>query len=210
MAEARASFQFASAAQQSDAATLGMWTFLATEVLFFGALIAAYSASRLIDPAGVAAVARHTKIVLGTINTAILLTSSAFMATAVELSGAGRRRAAALSLAATAALGLAFLAVKAWEYYLDYGERLVPALNFDLARYGGAAERFFLFYFFATGLHAVHLTIGILMVGWLAVRSGRGRGPGQTMVRLIGLYWHFVDVVWIFLFPLIYLVGRNG
>jgi cytochrome c oxidase subunit 3 len=210
MAEARASFQYATLAQQSEAATLGMWAFLATEILFFGALIAAYSASRLADPAGIAAAARHTNLILGTLNTAILLTSSAFMATAVEASGAGRRRAALLLLAATCALGLAFLAVKGWEYRLDYGERLVPALDFDLGTYGGAGERFFLFYFLATGLHAVHLTIGILLVAWLAVRTARSRPPTETAARLTGLYWHFVDIVWIFLFPLIYLVGRSG
>jgi cytochrome c oxidase subunit 3 len=210
MAEGRAAFQYATAAQQGDAATLGMWTFLATEVLFFGALIAAYSATRVTDPAGIAAAARHTNIVLGALNTAILLTSSAFMATAVEAGKAGRRRGALFSLAATGALGLAFLAVKGWEYYLEYGERLVPALNFDLGRYGGAGERFFLFYFLATGLHAVHLIIGILLVAWLAARTVRARPPNDTVARLIGLYWHFVDIVWIFLFPLIYLVGRNG
>ena len=209
MAEPRPAFQYASAAQQSEAATLGMWTFLATEVLFFGALIAAYSAYRLTHAEAFAEAARHTRIVLGTANTFILLTSSAFMATAVEASAAGRRRTATLCLALTAALGLAFLAVKGWEYRLEYGEQLVPGLNFDLARYGGVAQLFFLFYFFATSVHALHLTLGIILVGGLASRSAAGAPAQPGSVRLIGLYWHFVDVVWIFLFPLIYLVGRN-
>ena len=209
MAEQPPAFQFASAVQQREAATLGMWTFLATEVLFFGALIAGYSAYRLIHPEAFVEAARHTKIVLGTANTAILLTSSAFMATAVEANEGGSRRAAILCLAATALLGLAFLAIKGWEYELEYGEHLVPGLNFDPARYGDVAQLFFLFYFFATGLHALHLTIGIALVGGLAARTASAHPPRSLTVRMIGLYWHFVDVVWIFLFPLIYLVGRN-
>lgn len=209
MAEQPPAFQFASAVQQNEAATLGMWTFLATEVLFFGALIAGYSAYRLIHPEAFVEAARHTKIVLGTANTAILLTSSAFMATAVEANEAGSRRAAILCLAATALLGLLFLVIKGWEYSLEYGEHLVPGLNFDSARYGDVAQLFFLFYFFATGLHALHLTIGIALVGGLAARNASSHPPRSLTVRMIGLYWHFVDVVWIFLFPLIYLVGRN-
>jgi cytochrome c oxidase subunit 3 len=116
-----------------------------------------------------------------------------------------------LWLAATALLGLAFIAIKGTEYWLEYQEHLVPALNFDLAKHGGVAEIFFMFYFCATGLHALHLLIGIGMVAWLATWIGTGRidRAGST-TRLIGLYWHFVDVVWIFLFPLIYLAGRNG
>ncbi len=148
---------------------------------------------------------------LGTINTAVLLTSSAFMAMAVEMTSAGRRRAAALCLAVTAALGIGFLVIKGWEYSIEYSEHLVPALNFDADRYGGIAQLFFLFYFFATGLHALHLTIGIGLVGGLAIRSRDGAIRREPIsVRMIGLYWHFVDVVWIFLFPLIYLVGRSS
>ena len=209
MAEHVPAFQFASAAQQEEAATLGMWTFLATEILFFGALVAGYSAYRLTHAQEFVEAARHTKIILGTANTAILLTSSAFMANAVEAREAGSRRLAMVCLVLTALLGLAFLAVKGWEYRLEYGEHLVPGLNFDSVRYGDIAQLFFLFYFFATGLHALHLGIGIAMVGGLAVRTASDRPPRNATMRMIGLYWHFVDVVWIFLFPLIYLVGRN-
>ena len=210
MSEAAPAFQFATVPQQREAATLGMWTFLATEVLFFGALIAAYSAYRIAWPDEIAAAARHTKIVLGAINTAVLLTSSAFMASAVALEEAGRRRSVMLCLMATAALGLIFIGIKGYEYLLEYREGLVPALDFQLGRYGGIAELFFLFYFFATGLHAVHLTIGIVMVLTLAARTGAGHPPRRPVLRMVGLYWHFVDVVWIFLFPLIYPVGRAG
>ena len=204
-------FPYATAVQQRETVTLGMWTFLATEVLFFGALIAAYFNYRIWFGAEFIAAARMTKVVLGTINTAVLLTSSACMAMAVTSFEAGSRRRPVLWLAATAMLGLAFVAIKGFEYSLEYGEHLVPALNFDVARHGGVAEIFFMFYFCATGLHALHLLIGIALVIWLALWIGTGRiDRGGSTTRLIGLYWHFVDVVWIFLFPLIYLAGRNG
>ena len=188
-----------------------MWTFLATEVLFFGALVAAYFNYRIWFGGEFIAAARLTKVAFGTVNTGVLLTSSACMAMAVSTYEAGSRRRPVLWLAATALLGLAFIAIKATEYWLEYQEQLVPALNFDLAKHGGVAEIFFMFYFCATGLHALHLMIGIAMVAWLATWIGIGRiDRGGSTTRLIGLYWHFVDVVWIFLFPLIYLAGRNG
>lgn len=203
--------QYSTPAQQREAATLGMWAFLATEVLFFGALVVGYFNYRIWFGTEFIAAARMTKVVLGTINTGVLLTSSACMAMAVASYEAGSKRKPVLWLAATALLGLSFIAIKSVEYWLEYQERLVPALNFDLARHGGVAEIFFMFYFYATGLHALHLLIGISLVAWLAIRIGTERidRSGST-VRLIGLYWHFVDIVWIFLFPLIYLAGRNG
>jgi len=203
--------QYASSPQERGAVTLGMWTFLATEVLFFGALVAAYFNYRIWFGGEFIAAARLTKVAFGTVNTGVLLTSSACMAMAVSTYEAGSRRRPVLWLAATALLGLAFIAIKATEYWLEYQEQLVPALNFDLAKHGGVAEIFFMFYFCATGLHALHLMIGIAMVAWLATWIGIGRiDRGGSTTRLIGLYWHFVDVVWIFLFPLIYLAGRNG
>ena len=211
MREEALSFQFATPQQQRDTATLGMWAFLATEVLFFGALVAAYFNYRIWFGAEFIAAARMTKVVLGTINTAVLLTSSGCMAMAVATHEAGAKRAPILWLAATALLGLAFIAIKAAEYWLEYQEHLVPALDFDLARHGGVAEIFFMFYFCATGLHALHLLIGIALVSGLAISIATGRlKRGGSTTRLIGLYWHFVDVVWIFLFPLIYLAGRAG
>jgi cytochrome c oxidase subunit III len=204
-------FQYATPEQERDTVTLGMWAFLATEVLFFGALIAAYINNRIWFGGEFIAAARLTKVALGTANTGVLLTSSACMAMAVSSFEAGSRRAPVLWLSGTAALGLAFIGIKSFEYWLEYQEYLVPALNFDLARHGGVAEIFFMFYFCATGLHALHLMIGISLVAWLAIWIGTGRidRTGST-TRLIGLYWHFVDVVWIFLFPLIYLAGRNA
>jgi cytochrome c oxidase subunit 3 len=201
--------QYATRVQEREAVTLGMWAFLATEVLFFGALIAAYLNYRVWFGNEFIAAASLTKVVLGTANTAVLLTSSACMAMAVITFDAGSRRAPVLWLGATAVLGLVFVVIKATEWYLEYQEHLVPALNFDFARYGGVTEIFFIFYFCATGLHALHLLIGITIVTWLAISIHRGKiAPDGSTTRLIGLYWHFVDIVWIFLFPLIYLAGR--
>ena len=203
-------FQYATAAQERDAVTLGMWAFLATEVLFFGALIAAYFNYRIWFGGEFVAAARLTKVAFGAVNTAVLLSSSACMAMAVTSYEAGAKRKPVLWLTATALLGLAFIVIKSVEYWLEYREHLVPALNFDLAAHGAVAEIFFIFYFSATGLHALHLLIGISLVAWLALWIGSERidRRGST-VRLVGLYWHFVDVVWIFLFPLIYLAGRT-
>jgi cytochrome c oxidase subunit III len=203
-------FQYADAAQAREVSTLGMWTFLATEVLFFGALIAAYFSYRIWYGEQLIAAAGHTKILLGTINTAVLLTSSACMAMAVLSTEAKARRAASLWLLATAALGLLFVGIKSYEYLLEYREHLAPALGFDTARYGNVTELFFTWYFCATGLHALHLLIGIGFVAFAAIAVGSDRLPPGLSIRILGLYWHFVDVVWIFLFPLIYLAGRNG
>jgi cytochrome c oxidase subunit 3 len=210
MPEDALGIQYAAREQHREAVTLGMWAFLATELLFFGSLVAGYLNYRIWFGDAWIAAASHTKIVLGTANTAILLTSSACMAMAVMTRGIGKRRAPVLWLLATAALGLAFVLIKGFEYYLEFQEHLVPALNFDAARYGDTAEIFFFWYFCATGLHALHLLIGIFMVLWLALAIGRGTLESPSPLRLIGLYWHFVDIVWIFLFPLIYLAGRNG
>ena len=211
MSDQALSFQYSTPAQQRETVTLGMWAFIATEVLFFGALIGAYFSYRIWFGTEFIAAARMTKIALGTTNTAVLLTSSACMAMAVNSYEKGSKRAPVLWLLATALLGLAFIAIKGTEYWLEYQEQLVPALNFDLPHHGGVTEVFFVFYFCATLLHALHLLIGISMVSWLAFWIGSGRiNRGASTTRLIGLYWHFVDIVWIFLFPLIYLAGRAG
>jgi cytochrome c oxidase subunit 3 len=203
-------FQYADAAQERDASTFGMWAFLATEVLFFGALVAGYFNYRIWYGNELIAAASNTKILLGTINTAVLLTSSACMAMAVASTQAEARRAASLWLGATALLGLLFVVIKGYEYLLEYREHLFPGASFDLAGDGRVGEVFFTWYFFATGMHALHLLIGIGFVTFAAVAMARDRFPAGMSIRILGLYWHFVDIVWIFLFPLIYLAGRNG
>ena len=189
--------------------SLGMWIFLATEAMFFGVLFLAYAHARIADPAGFGVASRLTHAWLGTTNTAILLTSSLTMALAVRNGWAGRRRLVIALLWATAALGAAFIAVKGVEYALEWRDGLVPVLRFTYAgSHAQAVERFFFLYFAMTGVHAVHLSIGVALVAWLAVRD---RDPSHPVRRretaeCLGLYWHFVDAVWIFLYPLIYLV----
>jgi cytochrome c oxidase subunit 3 len=203
-------FQYADEPQERDASTFGMWVFIATEVLFFGALVAGYLNYRIYYGAQLVAAASHTKVVLGTINTAVLLTSSACMAMAVHSAEARARRTAVAWLSATALLGLLFIAIKGYEYFLEYGEHLVPGPHFDFARFGAVGELFFIWYFCATGLHALHLLIGIAFVVFAGIGLWSERLPNGFSIRILGLYWHFVDIVWIFLFPLIYLAGRNG
>jgi cytochrome c oxidase subunit 3 len=206
--------QFASREQQALAATLGVWIFLATEVVFFGPLLFGYLYVRTQFPDAAAAASRHTGFVLGTLNTALLLTSSLCMALAGTMHEAGAARRARSLLWATVALGLAFLAIKGLEYRQEFGEHLFPGSGFaprdaGTAAHSHAMQLFFLLYFALTAVHALHLIAGIALCVLLAVALGRGRAEGRH-VHLAGLYWHFVDVVWIFLYPLLYLAGRAG
>ena len=203
--------QFDDAAQQADAASLGMWLFLATEMLFFGVLFLGYVVARAHFPEAFAAASRHTNLVLGTLNTAILLTSSFTMAMSVRAAARRAYRMAALMLLVTATLGTAFGGIKLTEYALDYRSHLVPVLDFSFDEaYAQGALLFFWLYFTTTGLHLVHLSIGIgiaLVFASRAWRRGGNRLPEQ--VEIAGLYWHFVDLVWIFLYPCLYLVART-
>jgi cytochrome c oxidase subunit 3 len=213
MSDVRPSFQYAVLSQQQEAAQLGIWAFLATEVLFFGVLIVAYSVYRFAYPDAFAEAGRHTKILIGGANTAILLSSSFAVAWAVESAKAGLGRIAARLLCAAALLGIVFLGLKGIEYWREYEEHLVPAVNFafDPAHSHGAIM-FFIFYFIATALHGVHVAVGIvllLVIAWRA-RQGTYSSRYHAPITVAGLYWHFVDVVWIFLFALIYLPGRGA
>jgi cytochrome c oxidase subunit 3 len=209
--------QFNSHAQQAFAATFGMWVFLASELLFFGPLLFGYVYLRLRFPDACAHASRHTDFLLGTLNTAVLLTSSFTMALAGAAANAGQRRRALRLLVATAALGLLFLVIKGWEYHAEFAEHLFPGPGFH-PRDAGAEplmhgmELFFLLYFALTGLHALHLIAGIVACLLVALRLRRPppAGAGPEAVELAGLYWHFVDLAWIFLYPLLYLVGRAG
>ena len=200
---------FDGAAAAHGAASLGMWVFLCGEVLFFGVLFAAYVMMRVEHASAFAEASRETEVLLGTLNTAVLLTSSLTMALAARLSDTAQNRARAWLLAATAALGVAFLAIKGVEYSHDFDKHLVPGIDFvvDSAQARGM-ELFFWLYFAATGFHALHLTIGVGAVLVMMARSWR-RPPGPDhAVELTALYWHLVDIVWIFLYPVLYLVGR--
>jgi cytochrome c oxidase subunit 3 len=202
--------QFADASQQRDAAALGIWIFLATEMMFFGALFFAYAIARLHAPEAFAAASRQTNVVIGTANTAILLTSSFFMAWAVRSAAAGARKATAWLLVLTATLGILFAGLKLTEYAIDYRDHLVPLVNFAFdPRYLPGALVFYGLYFATTGLHLVHLTVGVAVVIALAWQVWRKRRNALTdHVEVAGLYWHFVDVVWIFLYPCLYLISR--
>ncbi|MBV9891349.1 MAG: cytochrome c oxidase subunit 3 [Rhizobacter sp.] len=192
------------------AAQLGMWIFLGTEVLFFGGLFVVYAYGRTHWPHGFAAASRRTDVVIGTINTAVLLTSSAVVAFAVACAEEpGHRRSKARALWATAVLGVVFVSLKAVEYSHEWSEQLFPLGGFALADTPGA-ELFWVLYFVMTGLHAVHLTIGIVGISTFAWATGRKRSwPTAERIDTMALYWHFVDVVWILLYPLIYLVERH-
>jgi cytochrome c oxidase subunit 3 len=212
MSEARGvvAEQFDSLEQQRDASTLGMWLFLVTEVMFFGGLFTAYAVYRWSHPDAFAAASQHLDVVLGTVNTAVLICSSLTMAFAVHAASLGRRRGTAAFLALTIVLGAAFLVIKGFEYAHKFHEDLVPGSNFG-AHGGRAVELFFSLYFAMTGLHALHMVIGIAILAILTVKALRGRytSENHSAVEVTGLYWHFVDVVWIFLFPLLYLIGRH-
>ncbi len=211
---ARVAEQFDTAAQQEQAATLGMWIFLATELMFFGPLFFGYYYVRSVYPEGLAAASRHTEIMLGTVNTAVLLTSSLLMAIAVHARRVGAVRLTSRLMLLVAALGVVFLALKGMEYRHEWQEHLVPgaAFAFPEAAHAHAAEMFYFLYFGMTGLHALHLIIGIVMVCMFAVGLARNarRFAAPDRIEIVGLYWHFVDVVWIFLYPLLYLVGRSA
>lgn len=194
--------------RQREAATLGIWVFLASEVLFFGGLFAGYAVARLLNGSEFIDAMRHTDIWYGTVNTAVLLTSSLTMAVAAQTAGAGYRSMARRCFVATAALGLLFLVLKGFEYHKDIVDGLAPGAQFMLRP--AAAQVFFSFYWVMTGLHAVHLVIGIVLVSRLAVLSARTAFPLQSspQIEVTALYWHLVDVIWIILYPLLYLGGR--
>ncbi len=193
-------------------AGLAMWVFIASEVLFFGVLFFAYLIARLRFPDAFSAASRRTNLTLGTLNTAILLTSSVSMALGVQAIRVRRREAAAGLLAVTAGLGIAFLAVKGVEYRDDYRQALFPGGAFAFAApLRSGAELFFWLYLTMTGVHAVHLAIGVALVGGAAIRTARSKVAIRFLlfVECAGLYWHFVDLVWIFLYPCLYLVSRS-
>lgn len=200
---------FASRAQRIEAGRIGMWLYLATEAMMFAALFAGLAVIRMRFPQGAEAGSAHLLAWLGGINTAVLLTSSLCMALAVLACREGRRSGAVGWLMATGALGTAFLAVKLLEYRTEFQEGLIPGAGpaFPLGTEG--AELFFNLYFAATGLHFLHLLVGVGLAVGLAWRLWRGSlaVPGRAVVaEMVGMYWHLVDIVWLFLFPVLYLI----
>lgn len=196
--------------RQRDAGKFGIWVFLASEILFFGALMLTYAVCRMEHPDAFAAAGRETNIWYGTINTAVLLTSSLTMAIASQAAATGQhfRRLVLGCLASTAALGLTFMVVKGFEYKEDIDKHLVPGAEFALHESG--TQLFYGFYWLVTGVHAIHLTIGIVLVVRLALLGylKKLQLDQNPEIEVTALYWHLVDIIWIFLYPLIYLPGR--
>ncbi len=204
---------FVALEQQHEASTLGMWAFLITEIMFFGGLFTLFIVYVTAYAEAFADGSHHLDIVLGATNTAVLIGSSFTMALAVRSAQLGKRNALLGFLLLTMFLGCVFLGIKGIEYAHKFEQHLVPGPNF---KYEGAlgqhAQLFFSFYFAMTGLHALHMVVGVGLMTWLLVHSWRGHfSPNYFWpVEVSGLYWHFVDIVWIFLFPLLYLVARHA
>ncbi len=208
---AHRTLQYGSAEHQASTAISGMWLFLGTELLFFGGLFFVFMVCRYQHPAGFALGARHTELTIGAINTVLLVSSSAVYAAGILAAEAGRRRLLLLALAVTAALGIAFLALKGLEWRDDLHKHLFPGRGFGLSdEHAGGAQLFFTFYFVGTALHGLHMLGGLGLVAYIAWRARRGAFDHgwTTPVEVVGLYWSFVDCVWLVLFPLIYLLGR--
>lgn len=198
-------------AQQQEAGQLGMWAFLATEILFFGVLFAGYTVMRILWPDAFVAGSRHTDLPLGAIETGVLLTSSFTAVLAVQAIKEGRSRAAGWLLVFTAAMGVVFLAIHGAEYRNDYLAGVIPGIRYDEVGEGAPHEAlFFVLYYVTTGFHALHVLIGVVLLCVLARFAFRGDFLPERHVPLeLGtLYWHLVDIVWIFVFPLYYQVGR--
>jgi cytochrome c oxidase subunit III len=198
--------------QQREAGTLGMWVFLVTEVMFFGGLFLAYIVYRTLYPAAFAAASHHLDVPLGGVNTIVLICSSLTMALAVYSAQVGARRLTVMYLATTLLLGLVFLTIKLTEYKHKFEEGLIPGRGFKFeGPLRADAETFFSLYFSMTGLHALHMVVGVGVMSVLIVMAWRGKFTPEyhAPVELSGLYWHFVDIIWIFLFPLLYLVGAH-
>lgn len=203
--------QFSDGTQQHRAARLGMWIFLATELLLFGGIFLQAAVQTMRHPASVSEAARHLEWYMGAINSVVLLTSSLAMSTAVEATRDGRDRLARAALLVTPLLGIVFLGIKGTEYLGDFHDHLMPFLASQRGAYPDPAGALWLnLYYAATGLHALHLTTGILVL--LIVRALAGKPGWLTrrwiVVEIVGLYWQFVDFIWMLLFPLLYLMNR--
>ncbi len=197
--------------QQREAGSIGMWAFLAQEVMFFGGLFAAYLVFRDRLPEAFREGSHHLDVFWGTLNTAVLICSSLTMALAVREAQLGRRRAVARWIGATMLLGVAFLGVKAIEYHHKFQDGLIPGVRWMPESEPTGLRTFFGLYFSMTGMHALHMLVGLGLMAVVALRALRGRYSPENHVgvEVLGLYWHFVDLVWIFLFPLLYLIDRH-
>jgi cytochrome c oxidase subunit 3 len=206
--------QFDTAHQQKDASTLGMWIFLITEVMFFGGMFAAYTIYRSTYPTVFAIASSSLNVTIGAINTCVLLLSSFTMVMAVRAGQLGHRKLIIFFLILTLFFGCVFLGVKAYEWNQKYEEHHMPgqiAFHLEGTPLQGPAKLFFSLYFAMTGLHALHMIVGVGILSFLIWETRRGTYSAEyfTPIDISGLYWHFVDIIWIFLFPLLYLIDRH-
>jgi cytochrome c oxidase subunit 3 len=205
---------FDDAEQQYEASQLGMWLFLATEILFFAGLFLGYAVYRTKYPEAFVVASHELNVLLGGFNTIVLLTSSLTVVLAVHAAKTGNQKKIVQFLLATIVLGLVFFGVKAIEYAQKFHEHHVPGpyFHFEHLPEGmpeGNVQLFFSFYFAMTGMHALHMVIGVVIIGVIAYLASKGKYTAEyyTPVDMVGLYWHFVDIVWVFLFPFLYLIG---
>jgi cytochrome c oxidase subunit 3 len=200
---------FSSLARQNEAMRLGMWLFLATEILLFAGLFCGYAVYRFEFPEAFKECSRHLELTAGTVNTVVLITSSLTVALAIHYARSNRPKAAAICLVLTLVFALAFLGIKGIEYRAHFHEKSLPGkyYAFEEVKIPGAAM-FFSLYFLMTGLHGLHVVVGMSVLGWILWRTLQGRYNERyyTGLELGGLYWHLVDLVWIFLYPLLYLI----
>ena len=206
--------------QQKEAGALGMWTFLITEIMFFGGMFLAYILYRSAYPQDFAIASSHLNWKLGGFNTIVLIVSSLTMAMAVYFSQLGNRKMLLTMLALTMLFGATFLVVKAFEYKEKFDTHHIPIRGFwswtepggeVLPGDSGHVQMFYWIYFAMTGVHALHMVVGLgimAVIFWMAWRR-RFTPQYHSPVEISGLYWHFVDIVWIFLFPLLYLLGAH-
>jgi cytochrome c oxidase subunit 3 len=207
--------QFETSAQQKDASTLGMWIFLITEIMFFGGMFLAYTVYRSAYPDVFAIASTTLNVYVGAANTVVLLCSSLTMVLAVRAAQLGQQKAIIVFIILTLILGFVFLGVKGYEWHEKYVEHHIPGPTFHIDEVApglqGQAQIFFSLYFAMTGLHALHMVIGAGIMFWLMWSAMKGKYGADyyTPVDVGGLYWHFVDIIWIFLFPLLYLIDRH-
>jgi cytochrome c oxidase subunit 3 len=207
-------FQFSDARHQAESSIAGIWLFLATEVLFFGALFLAWIYARHWNEAGFDFASRQTSLPIGLLNTVTLLASSLVFTIGVEFIRRGETRRLIQCCFIAMALGVLFLVLKfGVEWPEDFSRNLFPGEDFSIqGPLRGGAQLFFVFYFFGTAIHGLHMIVGLIVVGWIIRRAWHGEFSTRhhTPVVVVSLYWTFVDVVWLILFPLIYLIGRGA
>jgi cytochrome c oxidase subunit III len=205
---------FATPEQQRETAMAGMWIFLATEIMMFGGLFMVYAVYRLGHPRAFELGSADMNVLLGSINTALLITSSLTMALAAHAAQEGRLRGLGWLLVATIVIGAVFLGIKFSEYYAHFREHRAPGVWYESKSNEpdpGGVEMFFVLYYIMTGLHAIHMLIGIgiMAVLWVMTLAGRFSRVYHSPVVVSTLYWGFVDIVWMFLFALFYLPGLH-